>query len=220
MQSTAQKIMQISHIELLYESARPEPRLGRLLGHVGTYENTRRWYEQTKNENISCKFRDKEEGEIYMRRRGKIRGIESSAQRSAHVQHVQTLLEPQAMIQSQLQDQQFVVVTEEEVLEDSDEGDLNEERHSSRDSQVSDFSSDASGDSDDSHSCRDNAGLETDRVQRVMHAFSIEDGNYNGRKRSNYEGKHTEENEDRKLGSDSHEFLLTVKASSSQSIGI
>src|SRR6266516_1501191 len=50
--ATAQKILQVSHMELLYEGAHPEPRLRRLLDHVSAHDNADRWCQENKRKSI------------------------------------------------------------------------------------------------------------------------------------------------------------------------
>jgi hypothetical protein len=121
MRSTAQKILQMSYMELLYEGASPEPRLRRLLGHVSTYENTSNWCQEDKKKNFS--YVDDEKDKASEEGRVENDGHQNGdfTRDATQVEHVRRWSEFQATIQSQLQHQQLVVVTAEEVTEGSDE---------------------------------------------------------------------------------------------------
>ena len=59
--STAWKILQSSHMELLYELARPEPRLRKLLGHFSVYEDASQWLQENEKNSVSLLVENKEE---------------------------------------------------------------------------------------------------------------------------------------------------------------
>ena len=145
---TAQKILQISHMELLQEGARPEPRLHRLLGHITTYENASQWCLENRREGIFC-IGDKQEkaGDKRATTNDNSRDTLSS-KLPTQVQCFRNLLEFQVATQSQLQDRTLVTVNAIEVDADSDDSDSSDS--DSGDSSDESYESD-SHDNDDHH---------------------------------------------------------------------
>ena len=140
----------MSHMELLCEGARPEPRLLRLLGHCSTYENTSRWWQENNKKNVFYTADEKEEA----------RESGVSTKRPTDMQSVRDLSEYQTTIQSQLQYPQLPTVTVIEYSVDSDE-------------------SDESDDDDNGSITSDDESLVLERIESSMEAFSLrDDGNH------------------------------------------
>jgi hypothetical protein len=110
MPSTAQKIIQMSYIELLYEHARPEPRLRRLLGHVGIYGHASRLFQERMQKSIVCFDREEEKMSEDESRQSQPVGTSFTEARL-----VWTFSDFQALIRSKLEHQQLWDVTATEV---------------------------------------------------------------------------------------------------------
>lgn len=126
---TAQKMLQMSYMELLYEYARPEPRLRRLLGHVGIYENASRLCREKEQKDVTGLVLEEkgnwgEEG-------GQPRPVRRS---STKIQFARTFLEPQPVIRPKLQDQQLHATIETEIAEVTNGSDDSEDSDSSESS--------------------------------------------------------------------------------------
>ena len=165
---TAQKILQLSHMELLQEGARPEPRLHRLLGHITTYENANRWYLENRREGIfyiggkQGKAGDKGATTNNNGRDG------LSSKSPTQVQCFRNLSEFQAAMQSQLQDRTSVTANATEVDTDNDDSDSSD----SSDDSVSGGSSDESYESD-SHDNDDHHDGDNDPT---IHSYNSDAG--------------------------------------------
>jgi hypothetical protein len=109
-------------MELLYEHARPEPRLRRLLGHVGIYETASRLCRERMQKSVFCLDR----GEAKMVEDG-IRPSRPVRASYTETQPVPTFSDFQPMIRSKLQHQQLCDVTTTEITEGSDGSDESEE---------------------------------------------------------------------------------------------
>lgn len=116
----------MSHMELLCESARPEPRLHRLLGHISIYESTNRWCHEDNNRVVDLN-NEKEKVEINGRLEKSSDRNESSAKNATSVYGIRKLPNPHARIQTKQQQHQLVTVTAKEVGECSEESDSYEE---------------------------------------------------------------------------------------------
>jgi hypothetical protein len=122
---TAIKVLQLSHMELLCEVERAEPRLRRLLGHISTYENVSHWCQQNQKKSVPSLGRDEE---------GKHPGMQDDTDRngvamteSTYVPKAWTLSGLEAAIGLQLKSQRLVTVTATEVTQDSDSSDDGDE---------------------------------------------------------------------------------------------
>ena len=137
---TAQKMLQMSYMELLYEYARPEPRLRRRLGHVGIYENASRLCGERGQEDV-VGHQGREKG-ICGDENHQLWPVRTS---SNQVQRARTFSDPQALARPKLEHQQLRTPTETAITEVSDGSD------ESRDSDASGSSDD--GDHDDRVLC-------------------------------------------------------------------
>jgi hypothetical protein len=174
---TAQKILQMSLVELLQEGARPEPRLHRLLGHVKAYENASHWCLENRRE---CIFYtgDKKEEAGDKRATTDDNGRDGlSSKFLTQVQYFRTLSEFQVAAQSQLRPQMPITVNAIEVDSDSDDGD-------SSDSSDETYESDSHDDDDHCHDgndtriCSHNKDAGMKRVEHMTNALSLKvDGN-------------------------------------------
>ena len=115
------KLLQISHMEMIHEAQRTEPRLGRLLGHMRTYDNLEHWRrgnaEQISRAEEQMKYR-------------KVHSTPNSTPvyrnsiNQAHpILKLRTLAEFQAAIRAQTEAETQKTVTTEEVLLESDSED-------------------------------------------------------------------------------------------------
>src|SRR5271155_4002008 len=119
MSLTATKVLQLSHMELLCEVERAEPRLRRLLGHISTFENVSHWCKQNQMKKDSNLGGDEEERkDPEMQYNAGRNGIATT--QSTYIPKVRTLSELEAAIGPQLKDRRLVTVTATEVTLDSD----------------------------------------------------------------------------------------------------
>jgi hypothetical protein len=143
----------MSYMELLREHARPEPRLRRLLGHVGIYEIASRFYRERIQESVSElggeeeRTGEDERGGDKSRHRRPVRTSPNKAQR------VRTFSEYQATIRSNLEHQRLCDVPPTADTEDGNESGESENSDDSDDSDESDESeeSEASESGNDDH---------------------------------------------------------------------
>jgi hypothetical protein len=195
----AQRILQMSHIGLLQEGARPEPRLHRLLGHTTAYENASQWYLGNKRE---CIFYvgDKKEKARDIRATTDDNGRDGLSSKSpTQAQYFQTLSEFPVAAQSQLKPQMSVTVNVTEVDADSDDSD-------SSDSSDETYESDSHDDDDhcyygnDTRICGHNKDAGMKRVEYVTNALSLEVGRNNkATDISMYKVAKGEQDDDRKI---------------------
>lgn len=184
MRSVVQKVLQMSYMELLYEGARPEPRLRRLLGHVTTYENASRWCWQNQKERAS--FLDDEGGQD----RGANRADKGRRHQDAILEttptqgrRVWTLSELQVTIQSKLEHQPQFTVTATEVTEDSDES----------------GGSDESEEGDDCSICSTDEDPVIERMELLQEAVSLRDSDNRAAEQSRCRSTRGKPDDDRKL---------------------
>jgi hypothetical protein len=186
----------MSHMELLCESTRPEPRLHRLLGHISIYESTSRWCHEDNNRVVDLND-EKEKVEVNGRLEKRSDRNESSAKNAASVHRIRKLPKLQAKIQNQQQQHQLVTVTAKEVGECSEESDSCEE------SELSDSceESELSDSSDESHAdCiwSDNQSLVNEHMRFSLKAKSLNDGTKYGKELSRSKATKSEQNDDQK----------------------
>lgn len=156
----------MSYMELLYENARTEPRLRRLLGHVSIYENASRIYWERMQKIAFCLDKGEEKTvEDESRQSRPVRTSFTKAQR------VQTFSDLQAMSQSKLEHQQLCNVTTTEITEDSDESDESRESDESEESEASE----SSNDDHDNGILNGNAHAVIERVGILMKASLSKD---------------------------------------------
>ncbi len=203
MPSTAQKILQMSYMELLCETARPEPRLRRILGHVGIYENASLLC-RSMEERGFCpgreveKTRKDEAGEDESRR---CRPVRPS---STKVQRVRTFSGFQAITQSELERRRLCNVTSTGTTEGSDgsdDSDGSDESDESDDSDKSEGSGAAEpGDegNDDSVLC-ESEHVVIERVELVQKAILSRDSNDLSREISRCRSSRGERDDDGQL---------------------
>jgi hypothetical protein len=214
---TAQKILQMSYMELLQEGIRPEPRLRRLLGHVTTYENANQWCLENRRE---CIFytSDKQEKAGDKRATTNDNGRDGlSSKLPTQVQCFPNLSEFQMAMQSQVRGRTLVTVNATEVGADSDDSDSSDSSDDgvsgdSSDESVSGDSSDESyeGDShdhDDHHDndndprvCSHNSDAGMKRVEYMTNTLSLKVGaNNKATDTSMYRSVKGEQDDDRKI---------------------
>jgi hypothetical protein len=196
---TAQKVLQMSYMELLQEGARPEPRLHRLLGHIGAYENASQWCLEDKRECIFY-MGDKKEKARDKRATTDDNGRDGlSSKFPTQMQYFRTLSEFQVAAQSQLQPQTLVTVNVAEVDTDSDSD--------SSDSSNETYESDSQHDDDDHYHygidtriCSHNKDAGMKRVEYMTNALSLKvDGNNKATDISMHNVAKGEQDDDRKL---------------------
>ena len=193
----AQSILQISYMELLYEDARSEPRLRRLLGHFRIYENASRWCEEN-NKKSSVSYPDGERETTEEDKAAESQSHQNGActQKATEMQRVQNVAELEAAVQSQHQHQhqhrQIFTVTTTEATKDSDE---NDESCSSEES----GESDSSDDDEDGSIGQDSENPATDRIQFLTKALSFKDKNSSTGELSRYSSVKEEQDDDRTL---------------------
>jgi hypothetical protein len=129
-------------MELLYEHARPEPRLRRLLGHVGIYEHASRLHQERMQESIL--YFDREEEKMGENESRQSRPVGTSF---TEARPVRTFSNFQALIQSKLEHQQLCDVTATEVTGGKDESDESGESEESADSEAGESDDDDHDDS-------------------------------------------------------------------------
>jgi hypothetical protein len=196
---TAQKILQMSYMELLQEGARPEPRLHRLLGHITAYENASQWCLENKRERIFY-ISDKKE---------KIRDKRATTDDSGHdglpskfptqVQYFRTLSEFQVAAQSQLKHRMSVTMNTTEVdadYDDSNSSDLSDETYESH---LHDHDDHCHG-GNDTRVCSHNRDAGMKHVEYMMNALSWKvGGNNKATDISMYKSAKGEQDDDRKI---------------------
>jgi hypothetical protein len=196
---TAQKVLQMSYMELLQEGARPEPRLHRLLGHAIAYENASQWYLENKRECIFYMGDKKEKaGDIRATTDGNGRdGLSSKF--PTQMQHFRTLSEFQVAAQSQLKPQMSITVNTTEVDADSDDSD-------SSDSSDETYESDSHDDDGHCHNgndtriCSYNQDAGIKRVEHMTKTLSLNiGGNNKVTDISMYKVAKGEQDDDRKI---------------------
>lgn len=174
---TAQKILQMSHMELLQEGARPEPRLHRLLGHITAYENASQWCLENKRECIFY-MGDKKEKARDKRATTDDNGRDGLSSRfPTQVQYFRTLSEFQVAAQSQLKPRTSITVnaTEVDADSDSDSSDSSDETYES-DSHDDD---DHYHDGNDTRICSHNKDASMKHVEYMTNALSLKVGGNN-----------------------------------------
>jgi hypothetical protein len=125
----AQKVLQMSYMELIHEHARPEPRLRRLIGHVFAYESALRWNRDGTMEG-AFDLSDSEGGDEASADDGyECRPYNISSDES---QRVQPFSEPQATTRSWIDMQQAYTVTATEITEDGSESEGSQESQESQ----------------------------------------------------------------------------------------
>ena len=195
---TAQKILQMSHMELLQEGARPEPRLHRLLGHVTAYENASQWCLENRRECIFY-MGDKKERAGDKRATTDDNGRDGLSSRfPTQVQYFRTLSEFQAAAQSQLKPRTSITVSATEVNADSDSD--------SSDSSDESYESDSHDDDDHYHDgndtsiCSHNKDAGMKCVEYMTNALSLKvGGNNKAADTSIYKVAKGEPGDDRKI---------------------
>jgi hypothetical protein len=118
------KFLQISHMEMINEAQRTEPRLGRLLGHMRTYDNLEHWRrgnaEQISRAEDQMKYRKPTPNSTPV--------YQNSINHARPILKLRTLAEFQAAMRAQTQAETQAPVTTEEVRSESDfEGDVDSE---------------------------------------------------------------------------------------------
>lgn len=161
---TAQKILQMSHMELLYESTRADPRLRRLLGHVSTYENAHHWCLENKRNDIFYRGAEKEKAKEKRTAVDDSRRNGVSSTFSSQVQRFRTLPKFQVAMQLQPQHRRLVPVSPTEADADSDSSDS------------SDSESDSSNDDDDTRICSYNTEAFIERVKYMTKILLLKGG--------------------------------------------
>jgi hypothetical protein len=126
----ANKLRQISHMEILQEGTRPEPRLRRLLGHINTYDNVERWRLEYEQQIIASEMIHDKESQT-MRMTKPI--CQSSVASSQPALKLRTLSEFQAAVRNHFIVEKETTVNTEEVSSDSDSEDETESEASSDD---------------------------------------------------------------------------------------
>jgi len=195
---TAQKILQMSHMELLQEGARPEPRLHRLLGHIRVYENASQWCLEDKRECIFY-MGDKEEKARDKRATTNDNGRDGlSSKFPPQMQYFQTLSEFQVAAQSQLHPQTLITVNAREVDPDSDSDSSDSSDETSESDSYDD--DDHYHDGIDTRICSHNKDAGMKRVEYMMNALSSKaDGNNKATDISMYNVAKGEQDDDRKI---------------------
>ena len=196
---TAQKILQMSHMELLQEGARPEPRLHRLLGHVTAYENASQWCLENRRECIFY-MGDKKEKAGDKRAATDDNGRDGLSSRfPTQVQYFRTLSEFQVATQSQLKPRTSITVNATEVGADSDDSD-------SSDSSDETYESDSHDDDDHYHDgndtriCSHNKDAGMKRVEYMTNTLSLKvDRNNKAADISMHKVAKGEQDDDRKI---------------------
>jgi hypothetical protein len=196
---TAQKILQMSHMELLQEGARPEPRLHRLLGHITAYENASQWCLENKRECIFY-MGDKKEKAGDKRATTDDNGRdELSSKFPTQAQYFRTLSESQVAAQSQLKPWMSITVSATEVDADSDDSD-------SSDSSDETYESDSHDDDDHYHDgndtriCSHNKDAGMKHMEYMTNALSLKvGGNNEAADTSIYQVAKGEQGDDRKI---------------------
>lgn len=140
----ANKLRQISHMEILQEGTRPEPRLRRLLGHINTYDNVERWRLDNEQQIVASEM-------IHHKECQTARMTEPICQSSVlspqPTLKLRTLSEFQAAVRNHFEVEKETTVNTEEVFSDSDTDDETESEASSDDEW--DHDDESEGDSDD-----------------------------------------------------------------------
>jgi hypothetical protein len=139
------KLRQISHMEILQEGTRPEPRLRRLLGHINTYDNVERWRLDYEQQIIASEMIHHKECQT-MRMTKPI--CQSSVASSQPTLKLRTLSEFQAAVRNHFEVEKETTVNTEEVSSDSDSEDETESEASSDDEWDNEDESETDDDSD------------------------------------------------------------------------
>jgi len=114
---TANKIHQISHMEILQEGTRPEPRLRRLLGHISTYDNVEQWRMDNQQQIFLAETARYQKAQIVPLPKPTCRATVSSSDPQLKLR---TLAQFQAAVRSHFEVEKETTVSTEEVLSDSD----------------------------------------------------------------------------------------------------
>ena len=120
------QLLKFSHMEILYEIVKAEPRLGRLLGHISIWDNVERW--RTKNEEkISCVEDQMKCKKVQLTPNSAL--VYQNSKHQAHsIPKIHTLAESQAAIQAQMKfDRQATVISEEMFSESDSEDEFDSE---------------------------------------------------------------------------------------------
>jgi hypothetical protein len=196
---TARKILQVSHMELLYEGARPEPRLRRLLGHASAHENAGRWCQENKRKSIFYIRDDKEKAQEETATAGDSHQNGMSLKSPTKVQRFGTLSEFQVAIQSQIQHRQLVIVNATEVDGDSDDSDDSDSSDEICESDSCSGDDDDDDDNDnDTSVCSHNRNADIERVDYLTKALSLKDDG-NSSNIIKYRNAKAEQDDDRTL---------------------
>jgi hypothetical protein len=128
---TANKIHQISHMEILQEGTRPEPRLCRLLGHISAYDNVEQWRRDNQQKIFLAETARYQQAQIVRLAKPT---CQATASGSESPLKLRTLAQFQAAVRSQVEVDKETTVSTEEVLSDSDSEEDEDETESDDDS--------------------------------------------------------------------------------------
>ena len=120
---TAQKILQLSYMELLYERAQPDPQLRRLLAHIDMWENANRMYRDEMKKRVFRLGEKRKKMAEDDAREHQHRQFRRSRTSLDKVQRARTLSEFQAMTRSEPENNSLRETTTAEAIDDSDERD-------------------------------------------------------------------------------------------------
>ena len=141
----ANKLRQISHMEILQEGTRPEPRLRRLLGHINTYDNVERWRLDNEQQIVASELIHHKECQTARMTRPICQPSVASSQPTLKLR---TLSEFQAAVRNHFEVEKETTVNTEEVSSDSDSEDETESEASSDDEWDNEDESETDDDSD------------------------------------------------------------------------
>lgn len=111
------KLCQLSHMAILHEGMRPEPRLRRLLGHISTYDNAERWRTENQQQIYDFEMARHNNAQKLLKLKP---AYQSSIIPSGPTLKLRTLAEFQVAIGAHLQAEQQTTVSTEEVFLESD----------------------------------------------------------------------------------------------------
>jgi hypothetical protein len=209
---TAQKILQMSYMELLQEGIRPEPRLRRLLGHITTYENANQWCLENRRECIFCTG-DKQEKAGDKRATTNDNGRDGlSSKLPTQVQCFRNLSEFRVAMQSQLQGRTLVTVNATEVGADSGDGDSSDSSDESYEGDSHD-DDDHHDDDNDPRICSRNSDAGMKRVEYMTNTLSLKVGaNNKATDTSMYKSAKGERDDDRKIWEQQPRFFTSSES--------
>lgn len=128
---TANKIHQISHMEILQEGTRPEPRLGRLLGHISAYDNVEKWRMDNQQQIFLAETVRYQQARVVPLPKPTCQATVSP---SDNPLKLCTLAQFQAAVRSQFEVEKDTIVSAKEVLADTDSEEDEDENESDDDS--------------------------------------------------------------------------------------